>query len=40
MDLLMDLKAYIASTAVLVPVIVAIIAAAASITCVVLNNCN
>lgn len=40
MDLLIDLKAYIASTAVLVPVIVAIIAAAASITCVVLNNCN
>lgn len=40
MDLLIDLKAYIASTAVLVPVIVAIIASAASITCVVLNNCN
>lgn len=40
MDQLLDLKAYIASTVVWVPVIVAIIAAVASITCVVLNNCN
>ena len=40
MDQLIDLKAYIASTVVWVPVIVAIIAAAASITCVVLNNRN
>ena len=37
MDQLIDLKAYIASTAVLVPVIVAIIAAAASIICVVVR---
>ena len=40
MDQLVDLKAYIASTAVGVPVVVAIIAAVASITCVVLNNGN
>ena len=40
MDQLLDLKAYVASTVVWVPVIVAIIAAVASVTCVVLNNCN